>query len=204
MDTVKLTIDGREVTVEPGTTISSRAQARHRDPDALLRRGSRAGRRRASSAPCRSRAPEPFAGLRHAGGRRDGGHHDSDDVREARKMALELLLSDHAGDCIAPCPPDARPAWTYRASSTRSRSAEPPGDGGDRRPADLPGVAGTRLPATVREMPAVRARRGTVDRRRCTVSPPIRTWRPRIASSSLAGRSRAARRSRSSVRARPA
>jgi formate dehydrogenase major subunit len=28
---------------------------------------------------------------------------DSDDVRAARRMALELLLSDHAGDCIAPC-----------------------------------------------------------------------------------------------------
>ena len=27
----------------------------------------------------------------------------SDDVRAARRMALELLLSDHAGDCIAPC-----------------------------------------------------------------------------------------------------
>ena len=28
---------------------------------------------------------------------------DSEKVRKARKMALELLLSDHAGDCIAPC-----------------------------------------------------------------------------------------------------
>ncbi|MCG8375624.1 MAG: FAD-dependent oxidoreductase, partial [Chlorobiales bacterium] len=28
---------------------------------------------------------------------------DSEKVRIARKMALELLLSDHAGDCIAPC-----------------------------------------------------------------------------------------------------
>ena len=28
---------------------------------------------------------------------------NSPDVRAARKMALELLLSDHAGDCIAPC-----------------------------------------------------------------------------------------------------
>ncbi len=28
---------------------------------------------------------------------------DSPDVRTARKMALELLLSDHAGDCVAPC-----------------------------------------------------------------------------------------------------
>jgi formate dehydrogenase major subunit len=28
---------------------------------------------------------------------------DSEDVRAARRMSLELLLSDHAGDCIAPC-----------------------------------------------------------------------------------------------------
>ena len=28
---------------------------------------------------------------------------DSPDVRAARKMALELLLSDHAGECVAPC-----------------------------------------------------------------------------------------------------
>ena len=27
----------------------------------------------------------------------------SDDIRAARRMALELLLSDHAGECIAPC-----------------------------------------------------------------------------------------------------
>jgi formate dehydrogenase major subunit len=28
---------------------------------------------------------------------------ESKDVRTARRMALELLLSDHAGDCVAPC-----------------------------------------------------------------------------------------------------
>lgn len=28
---------------------------------------------------------------------------DSDDIHASRRMALELLLSDHAGDCIAPC-----------------------------------------------------------------------------------------------------
>src|ERR1019366_4672719 len=28
---------------------------------------------------------------------------DSEDVRTARRMALELLLSDHAGECVAPC-----------------------------------------------------------------------------------------------------
>ncbi|MBI5281981.1 MAG: FAD-dependent oxidoreductase [Candidatus Solibacter usitatus] len=27
----------------------------------------------------------------------------STDIRKARKMALELLLSDHAGDCVSPC-----------------------------------------------------------------------------------------------------
>jgi formate dehydrogenase major subunit len=30
-------------------------------------------------------------------------HTDSDEVRTFRKMALELLLSDHVGDCIGPC-----------------------------------------------------------------------------------------------------
>jgi formate dehydrogenase major subunit len=30
-------------------------------------------------------------------------HTDTDDVRASRKMALELLLSDHVGDCMAPC-----------------------------------------------------------------------------------------------------
>jgi formate dehydrogenase major subunit len=28
---------------------------------------------------------------------------DTEDVRVARRMALELLLSDHAGECVAPC-----------------------------------------------------------------------------------------------------
>lgn len=28
---------------------------------------------------------------------------DSDDIRASRKMALELLLSDHVGDCVGPC-----------------------------------------------------------------------------------------------------
>ena len=30
-------------------------------------------------------------------------HTATDDVRKARRMALELLLSDHAGECNAPC-----------------------------------------------------------------------------------------------------
>src|ERR1022692_3914919 len=35
---------------------------------------------------------------------------DSDEVREARKTSLELLLSDHAGDCVGPCRTGC-PAW---------------------------------------------------------------------------------------------
>ena len=30
-------------------------------------------------------------------------HTDTQEIRASRKMALELLLSDHAGDCIGPC-----------------------------------------------------------------------------------------------------
>jgi len=52
----------------------------------------------------------------------------SDDVRAARKMALELLLSDHAGDCIAPC--SARcpagldiPGFVYEIAVGRNRRA---------------------------------------------------------------------------------
>lgn len=30
-------------------------------------------------------------------------HTDTDEVRASRKMALELLLSDHVGDCVGPC-----------------------------------------------------------------------------------------------------
>lgn len=30
-------------------------------------------------------------------------HNDCDEVREARRTAIELLLSDHLGDCVAPC-----------------------------------------------------------------------------------------------------
>ena len=28
---------------------------------------------------------------------------ETDEIRAARRMALELLLGDHAGDCVAPC-----------------------------------------------------------------------------------------------------
>jgi len=53
---------------------------------------------------------------------------DTADVRASRKMALELLLSDHAGDCIAPCRTGcpARldiPAFTTRITAGDDRGA---------------------------------------------------------------------------------
>ena len=30
---------------------------------------------------------------------------DTEEIRQARRMALELLLSDHVGDCLGPCQP---------------------------------------------------------------------------------------------------
>jgi formate dehydrogenase major subunit len=54
---------------------------------------------------------------------------NSEDIRKARKMALELLLSDHAGDCVAPC--QARcPAgldiarFVYELASGRPRDSQ--------------------------------------------------------------------------------
>jgi formate dehydrogenase major subunit len=49
---------------------------------------------------------------------------NSDDVRTARKIALELLLSDHAGECVAPCAAVCPAGWTFRDSFM----ASPPGD----------------------------------------------------------------------------
>jgi len=75
-------------------------------------------------------------------------HSDAADVRDARRAALELLLSDHAGDCVAPCQ-QACPAamdiprmlrriqvgrWAEAADAVRSRIA-------------LPGVLGRVCPA---------------------------------------------------------
>lgn len=104
MADVTLTIDGKRVTVERGTT--------------LLEAAERLGIRIPTL--CHVPGLEPAASCFlcavQVEGRRglspscalpaDDGMvvtTDSEDVRGARKMALELLLSDHAGDCVAPC-----------------------------------------------------------------------------------------------------
>jgi formate dehydrogenase major subunit len=102
--TVALTIDDRRIYVEPGTTVLEAAE--------------RLGIRIPTL--CHVKGLEPVASCFVCAvqieGRRilspacalpvsDGmvASTDSADVRRARKMALELLLSDHAGECMAPC-----------------------------------------------------------------------------------------------------
>ncbi len=99
-----LTIDERRVSVEPGTTVLAAArQLGIRIPTLCHVPGLEpvsscfvcavqiAGRRGFSPS-CALPAAEGMVVTTN-----------SADVRKARKMALELLLSDHAGDCVAPC-----------------------------------------------------------------------------------------------------
>jgi formate dehydrogenase major subunit len=101
---VNLTIDNRQIDVEPGTTIL----------EAARRLGIRiptlchvAGLEPVSSCfVCAvqiegRRTLAPSCGMPVSEGMVVTTA--SDDVRAARRMALELLLSDHAGDCVAPC-----------------------------------------------------------------------------------------------------
>ena len=101
---VTLTIDGRRVSVEPGTTVLGAAQwLGIRIPTMCHVPGIEPaascfvcavqieGRRTLSPA-CAMPVAEGMAVTT-----------DSADIRTARKMALELLLSDHAGECVAPC-----------------------------------------------------------------------------------------------------
>jgi NADPH-dependent glutamate synthase beta subunit-like oxidoreductase len=101
---ITLTIDGRRVTVPPGTTILGAAQwlgiriptmchVRGVEPAAscFICAVAIEGRRTLAPA-CAMPAAEGMVV-----------HTATDDVRTARRIALELLLSDHAGECVAPC-----------------------------------------------------------------------------------------------------
>jgi len=101
---IEVTIDGRRIAVEPETTVLEAAQ------------------RLSISIPTLCFVPvlEPSASCFMCAVQVEGNSNlspscalpvsdgmvittNSEDVRQARKMALELLLSDHAGDCVAPC-----------------------------------------------------------------------------------------------------
>ena len=103
-ETERVVIDGREIAVEPGTTILEAARRLGVEIPTLCHvPGSE------PSASCflccvqveGRRALSPSCAMPVADGMVV--ETATDDVRASRKMALELLLSDHAGDCVAPC-----------------------------------------------------------------------------------------------------
>ena len=101
---ITLTIDGRQVSVPPGSTVLDAAKwLGIRIPTMCHVPGIEPAAscflcavqiegRRTLSPSCAMPAAEGMAIAT-----------DSEDVRTVRKMALELLLSDHAGECVAPC-----------------------------------------------------------------------------------------------------
>jgi len=104
MSTVNLTIDGRSVTVTPGTTILQAAHSLgisiptlcyvegfEHSASCFLCAVKIEGRANLWPS-CATPAAE---GMKVITG--------SEEVRDARKTSLELLLSDHAGDCVGPC-----------------------------------------------------------------------------------------------------
>jgi ferredoxin len=100
----KITIDNREVEVEAGTTVLDAAQKLGiAIPTMCYLRGHEAT---TSCMVCVVKLAGA-SGLVPACGTiaREGMRveSDSEEVREARKAALELLLSDHVGDCVGPC-----------------------------------------------------------------------------------------------------
>lgn len=99
-----LTIDGRKISVESGTTVLEAAQRLGISiPTLCFVQGL------APSASCFMCAVQieginslsPSCALPASDGMVVSTN--SDEVRGARKLALELLFSDHAGDCVAPC-----------------------------------------------------------------------------------------------------
>jgi len=101
---VRLTIDGREACVEVGTTILDAARRlRIRIPTLCHVENFPPA---ASCFLCAVQVEGrtsllPSCAIPAADGMVV--YTDSDEVRASRKMALELLLSDHVGDCIGPC-----------------------------------------------------------------------------------------------------
>lgn len=100
----KITIDGREVEMDAGATILDAAEKLGIEiPTMCFLRGHEAT---TSCMVCVVKVVGAN-GLVPACGTpvRDGMQieNDSEEVHEARKAALELLLSDHVGDCMGPC-----------------------------------------------------------------------------------------------------
>jgi ferredoxin len=99
-----LTIDQQRVAAKPGDTILQAARAAGIDIPTLCHlEGFEAG---ASCMVCAVKLKHSGQFIPACGSRVVDGmeiEHDTQEVRDARRMALELLLSDHLGDCLSPC-----------------------------------------------------------------------------------------------------
>ena len=100
----KLRIDGREVDVAPGATILEAARALGIEIPALCFLPGCTPSTSCMACVVKVRNPDRLAPSCAA--RAEDGmvvESQTDEVRDARRTALELMLSDHPGDCVAPC-----------------------------------------------------------------------------------------------------
>jgi ferredoxin len=99
-----LTIDQHRIAAKPGDTILQAARAAGIEiPTLCYLEGFEAG---ASCMVCAVKLKHNGQFIPACGSRVVDGmelEHDTQEVREARRMALELLFSDHLGDCLSPC-----------------------------------------------------------------------------------------------------
>ena len=102
MTTLKLTIDGRETEVAQGATVLDAARSLGIDIPTLcfLEKCGPATSCLACVVKIDGRLVPSCAAIAVAGMRVES---ETDEVREARRTALELLFSDHVGDCLSPC-----------------------------------------------------------------------------------------------------
>ena len=111
----RLRIDGRDLEVPPGTTLLEAAQQLGLDiPTLCFLKGYKPS---TSCLVClvKVRNPDrlvPSCGMPAMDGMEV--ESTSEEVHAARGAALELLLSDHVGDCLCPVTSPARPTWTFR------------------------------------------------------------------------------------------
>ena len=99
-----ITIDQQRIEAKPGETILQAARAAGIEiPTLCYLEGFEAG---ASCMVCAVKLKHNGQFIPACGSRALDGmelEHDTPDVRETRRMALELLFSDHLGDCVSPC-----------------------------------------------------------------------------------------------------
>ena len=176
----KLNIDHREVEVPPGATVLEAARKLGIDIPTLcflegceavdfvpgLHGEDRASRGR-SSPSCATAAADGM-----------DVESETEEVRQLRRTALELLLSDHVGDCLAPCYSLARRTWTFRKCCGRSppascaRRSSP-----SKRDIALPAVLGRICPKPCEKgVPPQRARRRRGRLPVEAISRPTPTW----------------------------